>query len=299
MTRESDMPVSTRRRRAERLHAYRLWLTENGYSPRTVTLYTQVVRRASDYLNLRGLTLDSATTADLTGFMRTVPATRSSRAGVHYSLRRYYECHGRKDGGPAAELPMPRAPYRLPRPLSVADYEKLLAAGRRLGGIHRVIAELLASTACRSGELRNAEWAQFDLGADPPVWYIDGKGSRRRGAKTRQIPLHPTVADTLRAWRALHPGEEYVFASDRSRDGKLNMSSMREHVRRIADLAGVDDATPHRWRHTVATIALEQTRDLRAVQDFLGHASLQSTQIYTGVLPGRLRNIVDSLPVGG
>jgi site-specific recombinase XerD len=68
-------------------------------------------------------------------------------------------------------------------------------------------------------------------------------------------------------------------------------------VREIAAAAGVEDATPHRWRHTVATMALAETRDLRGVQEYLGHASLQSTQVYTGVVAARLQEIVESLPV--
>jgi integrase/recombinase XerC len=70
---------------------------------------------------------------------------------------------------------------------------------------------------------------------------------------------------------------------------------MRGYVSEIAELAGVPDATPHRWRHSTATLALERTGNLRGVQDFLGHASLQSTQLYTAVLPSRLTEIVLAL----
>src|SRR5438132_952976 len=75
----------------------------------------------------------------------------------------------------------------------------------------------------------------------------------------------------------------------------MSQEPLRDRVRAIAALAGIPYAQPHRWRHTVATLALERTRDLRGVQEFLGHASLASTQIYTGVVAGRLQEISASL----
>ena len=74
---------------------------------------------------------------------------------------------------------------------------------------------------------------------------------------------------------------------------------VREWVAASGKEAGADGATRHRCRHTVATLALEDSRDIRGVQELLGHSSQQSTQVYTGVIAGRLQNLVGSLPVDG
>lgn len=276
--------------------AFGLWLAEQGYSPRTITLYTQTIRRVSLYLDSIDSTLARAGEAELHGFWEKVPATRSSRAGARYALIAYYKFRGREDGWPANRLLLPPAPYRLPRPFSAEVLTDLLAAARLIGGVHQLVAEMLAYTACRRCEVRTAAWHQFDLDATNPVWYIAGKGAQRRGPKPRQVPLHPSLLTTLRAWRAADPHATVLFPSTRSRDGCLSTTTIGAITDAVCAAAGVERATPHRWRHATATIALAQTMDLRAVQEFLGHASLASTQIYTGVLPGRLVEVVHALP---
>lgn len=265
------------------------WMQEQGFSPRTVQLYRQTLRRAVRHIG----TLDHATADDLLEFVRTLPASRSSRAGARYALVHFYRFRGMRDGGPAADLPVPPAPHRLPRPLG--DYDRLLDASRQLGGRHQVLGELLYFTACRISEAQHAAWHQFDLTAEVPVWYIEGKGSRKRGVKVRQVPLRPELVTTLAAWHAGHSTEEWVFPSDQSACGHVHVSTLGIWVRTIAAAAGVVGATPHRWRHSTATLALERTNDLRGVQEFLGHASLASTQVYTAVVARRLTDIVGAL----
>lgn len=272
------------------------WLGEQGFSPRTIALYKYLVRRAAVFLRARGQTLGRADLAALHAFWLTVPPSRSSRAGVRYALIAYYRYRGRKDGRPANGLPTLPAPYRLPRPLAEAEYMAFLAAGRTLGGRYKLIAELLGYTGCRFTEMRKAAWHQFDLASDPPVWYIEGKGARKRGAKTRQIPLHPELVATLRAWRVADSHTDVLFPSERFPGRVLCDATIRNHIADIVALSGVEGFQPHRVRHTVATLALAATNDLRGVQELLGHASLASTQIYTGVLPGRLAALIEALP---
>lgn len=269
------------------------WLAEQGYSPRTIDLYTRTIRRVAEHLATFDTTLARAGEDDLHGFWEKVPATRSSRAGVRYALVAYYRYRGRPDGRPANGLPLPPAPYRLPRPVSARALDDLLAAARRLGGVHQVAAEILAYTACRRCELRAAQWHQFDL--DAGLWYVSGKGAQRRGPKPRQVPVHPRLRATLVSWRAEHREAAAVFPG-RSRDGMLSTATIGRIVAEVTDAAGMEGVTPHRWRHTVATIALERTHDLRGVQELLGHSSLASTQVYTGVTAGRLAEIISVLP---
>lgn len=272
------------------------WLRAEGYAPRTVTLYARTIRRAEAHLTELGITLDEADAEALKGFWLSLPPSRESRKLARCALLAWYRYRGRAGGGPARELPNLPAPRRLPRPHTTEEFVRLLEAARRLGGRHQVVAELLGYTGARISEVRDATWDQLELGVDNPVWYIAGKGSGRRGPTIRQVPLHPRLAATLRAWRASTSGQGPVLPSARSRDGRLNYATLSSLLRDVAAEAGVESTTPHRWRHTVATLGLEMTRDLRGLQDLLGHVSLSSTQIYTRVVPSRLRSLVEALP---
>ncbi len=277
---------------------YRGWMREQGYSPRSIALYTSTLERAHRYLQGQGTTLVRATAPDLHAFMQTIPPTRSSRAAVRYSLIAYYKMRGKKDGGPANELLLPPSPYRQPRPTTIETYLRLVHAATELGGRHQVVGHLLAFTSCRFGELERASWHQFDLVSDDPVWYVDGKAARRRGRKPRQIPLHDTLVATLVGYRSENGHRDPLFPSDRSQSGRLANCTLRNYWRDICDAAGTGRIQPHVIRHTTATAMLAKTKDLRGLQEWLGHASLASTQLYTGVDATRLRSLLDALPDG-
>lgn len=277
------------------MQTFQAWLRSEGYAPRTVTLYTQIVRRADRYLAGIGVALDTATIGDLRSFWLSVPEHRESRKGARCALIAWYRYRGIPGGGLARDLPNLPAPHRLPRPHSAEEYVRFIDAARELGGRHQVVGDLLAHTGARISEVRCATWAQFDLAAAEPVWYITGKGSARRGARIRQVPVHPRLASTLRGWMPSPGATGPLFPSERSDDGFLSYSTMRETVAEIAKAAQVDRSTAHRWRHTVATLGLERDGNLRDVQDLLGHASLTSTQIYTAVAPSRLTRLVGTL----
>lgn len=271
-------------------------MREQGYSPRSVSLYTSTLERAQRYLQARGTTLVKATADELHAFMLTVPSSRSSRAGVRYSLIAYYRSRGKKDGAPANELLLPPSPYRQPRPTTDKTYLRLVQASAELGGFHKIIGYLLAFTSCRFGELERASWHQFDLTSEQPVWYIDGKAARRRGRKPRMLPLHPTLALALKAFQEDCGRYDSLFPSSRSQSGHLSNATLRRYWSEICVKADTGHVQPHVIRHTTATAMLAGTNDLRALMEWLGHASMASTQVYTGVVPGRLRSLLDSLP---
>lgn len=271
------------------------WLINHGYSTRTVELYGGYVTRAARDLTEWRVTLARATFDHLYAWWSTLPRSSSSRNGARHALIAFYRYRGRDDGAPAHRLPRIPAPEMLPRPVDPLTYDEIRRAADRLGGIHQILGALLADTGCRIGEARRARWHQFVLRGDDPRWYIEGKGSRRRGPKERGVPVNEHLRAALTAWRAQTDSADWLFASDRSATGYVTRCTLARRLEEICLDAQVQRITPHVVRHSVATIALDATGDLRAVQEFLGHANPSTTAIYTKVNTRRLRSVSDVL----
>lgn len=268
--------------------AFRDWLDEQHYSAKTVKVYVDYMRRALAVLG----SLDKATGEQLLDWVRTLPRSAASRNQARKALLAYYRHLGRRPN-PAQEIPTAPRRRGLPRPLSGTQHDQMLAAAPDLET--RVMIQLFLTTGCRFSELRLARWDEIDL--DPGLWRVQGKGSGRAGPKERMIPLHAWVVPTLREWRGEAKGR-WLFPSSVNPGQPMSESTFRRRFSTLSDLAGLPGVTPHRCRHTVATNALAVSGDISAVGELLGHVDYSTTKVYAGVLPERLRALVDSLPVG-
>jgi integrase len=203
---------------------------------------------------------------------------------------------GDSTGGPAHGIEVLPKRHPSPRPISDTDFLRFVAAARELGGEHEVIALMFALTGARFAEVRFARWSQFDLGGTQPRWHVQGKGSQRRGPKVRVVPLHPELVAVLDLWRVRAESERVLPGG--ARDGGIGEKSMRDAFRDVCTHAGLFPFVPHQMRHTVATLSLARSLDLRGVQELLGHASPETTQIYTQVAGTRLVSLVEGLLPG-
>ena len=262
------------------------WMRIRGYSEKTVSEYSLGARRcnASIMYPLAAITLK-----DLEAWMETLPATPSSQALGRKSMRCFLDFAGVVPNL-ASSLELRPQVQGLPKPLSPDDHLQWIEAAHRLGGIFEELGLLMATSGARMSEVSEAQWADIDFSG--ATWRIRGKGSNRSGIRWRQLPLHPSVVILLKN-RRTRLGGIYVFEE---KGHPIGSNKLRAKVITIGEAAGLGHVIPHRIRHTVATSALSSCGDLRAVQELLGHASIQSTQIYTQVLPGRLSSLVDILP---
>lgn len=193
----------------------------------------------------------------------------------------------------ASVLQSPTPGRHLPRVLRVDEVERLLEApdvrspvGRR----DRALLELLYASAARVGEACGLDVADLDL-LQRQV-RLDGKGGTQR-----IVPIGVPAVDALRAYlTAARPDlvadgatVDAVFLGVRG--GRLGTRDARTAVERSATAAGVGKVTPHTLRHTAATHLLEGGADVRQVQEVLGHRSLATTQRYTHLSRGRLREV--------
>ncbi|MFZ1679800.1 MAG: tyrosine-type recombinase/integrase, partial [Rhizobiaceae bacterium] len=124
------------------------------------------------------------------------------------------------------------------------------------------------------------------LGGNETAIRITGKGG-----KTRLTPVIPAVNRAVEAYRALCPYDlaEGTPLFRGARGGPLRPEIVQGEMRRLRGALNLPDtATPHALRHSFATHLLGRGGDLRTIQELLGHASLSTTQVYTGVDTARL-----------
>lgn len=226
-------------------------------------------------------------------------AARSSTARALAAVRNFYGYLDRQHGrhNPAVKaLRTPRLERRLPRPLSAGQADELIEtvpAFARAGWLAKrdtALLLLLYGAGLRIGEALGLR--HRDVGTRPvalAVLTVTGKGN-----KQRVVPILPVIAQALQAYVDDCPFE---IAPDRplfvgARGKALQQAVVRRQVQSVRRLLGLpESATPHALRHSFATHLLEGGADLRTIQELLGHASLSTTQGYTGVDGERLMRL--------
>jgi len=206
------------------------------------------------------------------------------------SLFRHLCRRGVVSVNPAADVRAPKSTRKLPGTFekdalgSALDAREAQMAHAR----DHAVAELLYSCGLRLAELQTLTWQQFDAGFTEVR--VTGKGS-----KTRIVPVGSKAREALVQWQAHQPGQgaQPVFLGRRG--AALSRTAIAEGLKRWAAAAGlVGRVHPHRFRHAFATHLLEESSDLRAVQELLGHANLATTQIYTHLDFDRLARVYDA-----
>ena len=183
-------------------------------------------------------------------------------------------------GNPALEIRAPKAAKRLPGTLDVDQISQLLEirGDDPLTVRDRAIMELFYSSGLRLAELVGLALTDVDL-ADRTVRVLG------KGAKTRVVPVGRKACDAIRAWLKLRVmladiDETALFVG---RNGsRLKSRAIQLRIAQWARHQGLPSRVyPHLFRHSFATHLLESSKDLRGVQELLGHADISTTQVYT------------------
>ncbi len=195
------------------------------------------------------------------------------------------------ESNPAADIRAPKGAKRLPKTLDVDQVGSLLARKPTDALSRRDLAmlELLYSSGLRLSELAGLDVADLDL-ADRTVRVLG------KGAKTRVLPVGSKAVEALRAWlgerRALVKDAGALFVGQNGR--RLGTRAIQKRIGRWAAGSGLNvPVHPHLLRHSFATHLLESSRDLRGVQELLGHADISTTQVYTHLDFAHLARIYD------
>jgi integrase/recombinase XerD len=202
---------------------------------------------------------------------------------------------GHIPANPAADLQLPRMPRTLPRVLlSVEQVCRLLAEPdvEGLTGVRdRAMLELLYGTGMRRSELMKLQIADVDL-TNGTVFIGQGKGRRDRYVPMGDSAVHwirrylAEVRPLITASQANAPTAWTLFLTDYGEP--FEKSRLTDLVARYLRAIGVEHGACHALRHACATHMLEAGADLRFIQALLGHADLNTTQIYTHVAIGKL-----------
>ncbi|MGF7243495.1 integrase/recombinase XerD [Pseudomonas oryzihabitans] len=275
-----------------------LWL-EKGLSPHTRSAYRTDLLAFARWLEGRGLTLETVgrdAVLDHLGWRLSEGYQARSTARFLSGLRSFYK-YGVREGriaeDPTLLVSMPQLGAPLPKSLSEADVEALLAApdtDDSLGLRDRTMLEVLYATGLRVTELISLTLDEINL----------REGSLRvfgKGSKERLIPLGEEAIAWLESYlktaRLLllggQPGD-ILFPSQRGTP--MTRQTFWHRIKLHAQVAGIRTSlSPHTLRHAFATHLLNHGADLRTVQMLLGHTSLSTTQIYTHVARVRLQQL--------
>ena len=203
------------------------------------------------------------------------PATRRNDLTNVREFYRWANREGFRTDDPTARLLMPRSPRRFPRPI---DDDKLVQAFAVADPPMAAILGLAAFAGLRACEIARLDWSEVMVTANPPILHV----VRGKGDRSRMVPLAPALVELLQALPYRHG------PVIRRADGGHGHTAANAVTKRASaflhDLGHPE--TLHALRHRFATAAYRVSRDIRAVQDLLGHASPTTTSIYAAVSPG-------------
>ncbi len=276
---------------------------ERGLAKNTIESYGRDLRQYLSYLNERknGLAFKEATQVTVVGYLLHLQAHGRATATLSRSLaaiKAFYHFLARErliERDPTINLDAPRQEKRLPRVLSVQEVTRLLEQPdlKTPGGIRdRAMLEVLYATGLRVSELVSLTIEDINL----EEGYLRCLG---KGTKERIVPMGNMAAKYLtfylnhaRKFLAAAPGEAVLFLNHHG--NRLTRQGFWKIIKKYADQLQIErEVTPHTLRHSFATHLLENGADLRSVQEMLGHADISTTQIYTHLTKGKLKEVYD------
>ena len=301
---------------SRRLEAFlEMLAAERGAARLTLAAYRNDLLGLAGFLAARAMHLEDADAAALHDYLgavatrRLAPRTLARRLSAMRQFYRFLVSDGARSDDPTSGLDTPRLGRPLPKILSEAEVERLIAAAAAWpdeeGARLRCLIELLYATGLRVSELIGLPLAAAQR--DPEFLLVRGKGG-----KERVVPLSAPARATLTLYLAcrsrflMHGGKSegkmadakisrWLFPS-RGAAGHLTRQRCGQLLKELAMDAGLDPAllSPHVLRHAFASHLLDHGADLRSVQQMLGHADIATTQIYTHVQSARLRRLVET-----
>lgn len=288
---------------------------ERGAAKNTIDAYERDLQDYFDFLQGARLSALDSGSSDIRAWLADLEdrglssASAARRLSCVRQFHRFLYSENHRGDDPSATLEGPKRGRPLPKVLSIADVDRLLAtaaeglddedrplADRARAARMHCLLELLYGTGLRVSELvalpRRAAHTR------DPLLTIKGKGGRER-----LVPLSDRARRAMATWRRLLAAyavelaqSPWLFPAD-SESGHLTRQAFARALKELAIAAGImpSRVSPHVLRHAFASHLLQNGADLRIVQELLGHADVSTTQIYTHVLDERMKAMVRDL----
>jgi len=291
----------------------RRWLShlrsERRLSPKTLEAYARDVRQCLGFLGEHWgaqVTLShlaALEAADVRAFMAMRRAhdiggrsLMRALAGLR-SFARFLEQEGKGKVGALSAIRAPKVGKSLPKPIHMTAAKRFADADERAGETRdpwiwardAAVMALLYGSGLRISEALGLKRRDVPLPGAGDVLVVNGKGN-----KARMVPVLQNVLALVQDYVAIcpHPLPPHGPIFVGARGGPLRARVIQLTMERLRGALGLpDSATPHALRHSFATHLLGRGGDLRAIQELLGHASLSTTQIYTGIDSERLLEV--------
>jgi integrase/recombinase XerC len=245
------------------------------------------------------LKCETLTVREFLAYLYAKNYTKSTTARKLATLRSFYKYLVKRNL--AADTPLkairtPKQEKRLPKCMDLEQVQKLLeapAGNDLLSARDKAMLEILYSSGIRVSELVELDMSDLDL--QEGVLRVRGKGR-----KDRLTPIGSQALNAIQHYFALRNADHRLQSQQTGRvflnkhGRSLSTRSVRRKLDKYLVSAGLDPGiSPHTLRHSFATHLLNNGADLRSVQELLGHQSLSTTQVYTHLSTGRLKQVYD------
>lgn len=267
---------------------------EKGLAANSIESYSTDLARLSDWVAKNDLDLLSLSRQDLREWLidlGTEKLSENSRRRLISAVRGFYKFlmfDGHVTKNPAEDLVAPQKGVYLPRFLNRNEIESLLAApdtSTETGLRDRAILELMYASGLRVSEAANLKLNDVDI--DSGIVTTTGKGS-----KTRRVPVGASAIEWMRSYLALRRKKENIEIDNMfvgANGSPINRQSIYLSITEYAEKCGLEGVSPHTLRHSFATHLVQNSADIRSVQQMLGHADISTTQIYTHITNTQLK----------
>lgn len=208
--------------------------------------------------------------------------SKSTMRGVYFALKFFHE--NVKNEKFSEKMPLAKKSFQLPSVLNKGEVQSMFDATTNMK--HRLVLLFLYYSGVRLNELIHLRWQDIDF-ERKTIRITNGKGDKQRA-----VFLHDKLIEALKFYGVKK--EKEVFESNREK--RYSDESIQLIVKNAAKRAGIiKKVTPHTLRHSFATHLLEAGADIRYIQKLLGHANLQTTQVYTHVANKDIKRLANLL----
>jgi integrase/recombinase XerD len=271
---------------------------EKGLAANSLESYERDLAKLKSWADKNGFDLVKLARQDLREWLIDLGRTQlseNSKRRMISAMRGFYKflmIDGHITKNPSDNLDSPQRGFYLPKFLNQQEINMLLFqpdVSTEIGLRDRAILELMYASGLRVSEAVNVKLSDLDL--DLGILTTTGKGS-----KTRRVPVGSSAVEWLKSYLAIRRKKENIdiqnlFVTPLGRP--INRQIIYNFIREYAEKCGLQGVSPHTLRHSFATHLIQNSADIRSVQQMLGHSDISTTQIYTHITDAHLKKSYD------